>query len=52
MRPHPITRLLFDDMRQYEATRQRVRASFDATLDVVPSHCSDSIATFQRGETA
>ena len=46
---HPITKLLFDDTARYDETRRALLPLFGrADLSVVPSHCEQSIAAFQR----
>lgn len=44
VRPHPITRLLFDDTRQYHATLDRLADLHQRapSVHIVPSHCEET----------
>ena len=52
IRPHPVTRLLFDDTRQYHHTLARLGELHRRApeIAIVPSHCEQTFAALRLGD--
>jgi hypothetical protein len=51
IKPHPLTRLLFDDTREYCRTLDRISDLYERSpaIRIVPSHCSEVLAENPAG---